>query len=221
MKLGPYYLNTIVTGDARELAQAIPDESVDLIFTDPVYDRIEDYRWLGYMAERVLTADGTLLTFYGTQYKFDLMTAVCESGLEYKWDYMNCYITKIPIRYVGRVGIKTVPLLHFGKGRSRPLHLIDDYQQIRSFDVVEKGHGRWNKSTANVTRYLMTFTRQTSVVVDFFTGGGTVPAVCKMLGRNYLAFEIDPDTAEKARARVANTQPPLFVPEHTQLEIDL
>ena len=37
--LGPYDLNTIITGDARELAKAIPDESVDLIFTDPVYDR--------------------------------------------------------------------------------------------------------------------------------------------------------------------------------------
>lgn len=52
-QLGPYLLgpndtpeNGIYTGDARELAKAIPDESVDLIFTDPVYDRIEDYRWL-------------------------------------------------------------------------------------------------------------------------------------------------------------------------------
>ena len=39
MKLGPYLLgpndtpeNGIYTGDARELAKAIPDESVDLIF---------------------------------------------------------------------------------------------------------------------------------------------------------------------------------------------
>jgi len=33
MKLGPYDLNTIVTGDARILAKDIPDESVDIIFT--------------------------------------------------------------------------------------------------------------------------------------------------------------------------------------------
>jgi DNA modification methylase len=50
MTLGPYKLGFnsdenvgIYTGDARELSRAIPDESVDLIFTDPVYDRIEDY----------------------------------------------------------------------------------------------------------------------------------------------------------------------------------
>jgi hypothetical protein len=33
----------------------------------------------------------------------------------------------------------------------------------------------------------------------------------------YLAFEIDPSTAEMARERVRNTQPPLFVPEAEQL----
>jgi DNA modification methylase len=36
-----------------------------------------------------------------------------------------------------------------------------------------------------------------------------VPAVCKMLGRTFLASEIDPATAERARERLANTQPPL------------
>jgi DNA modification methylase len=35
--LGPYELNTIMTGDARELAKAIPDESVDLLVEDPPY----------------------------------------------------------------------------------------------------------------------------------------------------------------------------------------
>ena len=37
MKLGPYELDTIVTGDARELAAALPDESVDLVLTDPPF----------------------------------------------------------------------------------------------------------------------------------------------------------------------------------------
>jgi len=40
-----------------------------------------------------------------------------------------------------------------------------------------------------------------------------------MLGRNYIAFEIDPATADLARERVRNTQPPLFVPEPEQMEM--
>ena len=60
MQLGPYRLgpndtpeNGIYCGDARELAQAIPDESVYLVFTDPVYNRVDDYRWLAETGARV------------------------------------------------------------------------------------------------------------------------------------------------------------------------
>lgn len=35
--LGPYLLNSIVTGDARELAKKLPDGSIDLIVMDPPY----------------------------------------------------------------------------------------------------------------------------------------------------------------------------------------
>ena len=65
--LGPYLLGPndvnqgIYTGDARELARAIPDESVDLIFTDPVYQNIDDYRWLAETAARVLKPDSACL----------------------------------------------------------------------------------------------------------------------------------------------------------------
>jgi len=42
-----------------------------------------------------------------------------------------------------------------------------------------------------------------------------------MLGRRYLAFEIDPDSAELARERVRNTQPPLFVPQPEQATLNM
>ena len=49
MKLGPFELGYndtnqgIYTGDARELCEEIPSESIDLIFTDPVYQNMDDY----------------------------------------------------------------------------------------------------------------------------------------------------------------------------------
>jgi DNA modification methylase len=68
-------------------------------------------------------------------------------------------------------------------------------------------------------RRLRAFTNKTYIIFDPFTGGGTVPAVCKMLQRRYLAFEIDPDTAELARERVRNTQPPLPLEMPTQEQL--
>ena len=57
------------------------------------------------------------------------------------------------------------------------------------------------------------------VIVDPLCGGGTTPAMCVQLRRHYLAFEIDPEVAGRARERVRNTQPPLFVMEPEQLEM--
>lgn len=72
-----------------------------------------------------------------------------------------------------------------------------------------KNGSNWGKPLGVAIRYIETFCMPSGITVDFFGGSGTVPAVCKMLNRNYLAFEIDPDTADLARQRVANTQPPL------------
>ena len=41
------------------------------------------------------------------------------------------------------------------------------------------------------------------LVVDPFCGGGTIPAACKVLGRGWLATEIDRNTALVARKRLA------------------
>jgi len=70
-------------------------------------------------------------------------------------------------------------------------------------------------------RMIEASTMPDSIVLDMFTGSGSLPAVCKQLGRQYLAFEIDPDTCDIARQRVRDTQPPLFVlePESEQLTL--
>jgi predicted methyltransferase len=68
--LGPYALNSIITGDARELAGAIPDNSVDLIFTDPPYlkEFLPLYEWLAETAERILKPGGWLFAYGATEH---------------------------------------------------------------------------------------------------------------------------------------------------------
>ena len=220
--LGPYLLgpNTrnqgIYTGDARELAKAIPDESVDLIFTDPVYDRIDDYRWLAETAKRVLKRDGAVLAFYGIGLLPDTVNALRSGGLKYRWNIPHLtpgasgYCDTGPSRYMGMLWMDKS-----GNSTLRP----------RLYDVVFTNGIQdwhiWRKNVYGLSLWVNSTTVPDSVVVDFFAGGGTVPAVCKQLGRRYLASEIDPDVAQRARERVRLTQPPLFVPEPEQLELGL
>lgn len=214
--LGPYPLNSIITGDARELAKAIPDESVDLIFTDPVYQNIDDYRWLAETAVRVLKPDSACLAWCGIGYLPETIQALQSGGLTYKWQLVAGRPIGFPSRFcMNKVFSNWQSLLWFEYGASQPIETISDL--VFSNDGGHMMfHRSWAKNINPFRHWLKRFTKRSAVILDPFCGGGTVPAVCKMLGRRYLAFEIDPATADIARKRVRETQPPLFVEQPTQ-----
>jgi len=228
--LGPYLLgpndtpeNGIYTGDARELAKAIPDESVDLIFTDPVYQNIDDYRWLAETAARVLKPDSACLA-WGNMGMMKEYLRIMNSGLTFRWPLtfklMRILNGRMAYHRIDFGFSHITPCLWFDKGSvklSRCIHADLDSQYMPK----DAGSHGWTKAMVPLLHWLPAFVQIDAVILDPFTGGGTVPAVCKMLGRHWLAFEIDPDTAERARERVRMTQPPLFVMEPEQLEFNI
>lgn len=217
--LGPYLLgpndtleNGIYTGDARDLAKVIPDESVDLIFTDPVYQNIDDYRWLAETGARVLKDGGSLLAWVTVLSQYDLKPLIGKRlGFCAPLTYVK--VGKTYAMFSRRLFVWTTPCLWFAKGKAVNSYMPDTVVSTQS----TVGTHKWNKNPEAVLTWLAAFA---GIVFDPFTGGGTVPAVCKMLGRQYLAFEIEPATAELARERVRNTQPPLFVEEPRQAEFE-
>ena len=60
--------NTVTHGDAWELLAELPSGSIDLIFTDPVYENIEDYGRLARVADRLLTPGGFLVAFQDSRF---------------------------------------------------------------------------------------------------------------------------------------------------------
>lgn len=218
--LGPNDENQgIYTGDARRLAQALPDESVDLIFTDPVYDQIEDYRWLAETAVRVLKPDSACLVWTATPLLSKIIKAM-EPPLLYAWQLIQ---RKFGPCYPGRMGITVYTIcLWFDKGRTKRKKAVSDFVQVvnaKDITGYNSGHA-WAKHEIPIYKWMEPLSGIGEIVFDPFTGGGTVRAVCKMLGRRWLAFEIEPETAELARERVRTMQPPLFVLEHEQLKME-
>ena len=214
-RLGPYELNTIVTGDARELAKAIPDESVDLILTDPPYPKeyLPLFEWLGHESSRMLKSDGFLITLTGQNY-FDVVFASLSRHLYFYWIGAMKHHEGMAYRFHPKhIMSSWKPTLWFTKSTPRSHPYVFDL----IYNPRDKRFHKWGQGTAWFSYYISKLTTVESVLFDPFCGGGTVPTVCKMLGRNYLAFEIDPATAELARERVRLTQPPLFVPETEQL----
>jgi DNA modification methylase len=216
-KLGPYELNKIYTGDAKILAKEIPDESVDLIFTDPVYDRIEDYEWLAKTAMRILKQDSALLTFCGIGYLPETLNALIAGGLHYKWQMIGYITNEVKHRHAPPGKCLYTSLLWFEKGNSKRCQFMLDVRAIAAHTSSSNHH--WSKPPLIPWYYLNGMSNTYDLVLDPFTGSGTIPAVCKALNRNYVAFEINPETAELARQQVTQTQPPLpiEIPEQIAL----
>ncbi|HUV93905.1 MAG TPA: DNA methyltransferase [Anaerolineae bacterium] len=210
--LGPYALGPggecegIYIGDARELAKAIPDESVDLIFTDPPYMReyLPLYGWLGDAAARILKPDGFLLAYAGIFHKQAIMEFLGRS-LDYFWDFV-AYGRNGPgsMVWARKVVSKAKSILTYTKPGQTPrprcsvLGVWVGSGQDKRFHV-------WGQDESTARYYIDCFSHVGDVLVDPFCGGGTAPAMCKVLRRKCLAFEIEPDVGLSARERVRAT----------------
>lgn len=214
--LGPYALGPnetewqgIYTGDARVLAKYIPDESVDLVLTDPVYEDASQYQWLTELAARVLKQDRALLAFIGIGYMPQTVIAMEGRGLSYRWRFIARPV--YAKEFHGRLCVMTQECLWYQKGTSKPRQTIFDFDYSTNKGAYQFGGSNWGKSEDILTRYIETFSAPGGVVLDPFGGSGSTAAVCKKLGRKYLSFEVLQTSAERARFRVRNTQTPLLV----------
>lgn len=219
MKLGFYNLDQIYTGDARELAKSIPDQSVDLIFTDPPYLRefIPLYGWVAREAARVLKLGGFACVYAGTYWKFEVMKQL-DTGLDYFFDMILLNGGNSPYMWQRHVISRHKSILVYMRKGENSI----PRSNVLSFWTgggEDKRYHIWGQDESSARYYIDCFSKPGDVVFDPFTGGGITCAVCKILDRRFLGFEIDPESAEIARARVENTLPPLFVPELQQIKL--
>lgn len=225
MNLGPYKLGPIPTpdmgiyvGDCRDLSAEIPDNSVDLIFTDPVYESEWQYHWLAETSARILKPDGILLTWQ-TVGRLPETFAQMIPTLTYRWTLIE---HKHGPCHPGLTGISTyTPCVWFDKSgtskRKRAIADTADMSYGSEWGNVRNDHP-WAKSPKTTRKWLTAFSDPEDIIFDPFCGGGTVPAICKQTRRNWLGFEISPDYASMAQRYVTLTQPALFqtTPTHAQ-----
>src|SRR5258708_4468140 len=214
------YLNQIVTGDARELAKDIPDNSIDLIFTDPPYvkEQMHLYGWLSEEAARVLKPDGFLMAYIRTYWKFEAMKLL-STHLTYYWDCISEHKGDNPLMWCTWARSRYKSILVFSKHQK---HLPRrQYFDLWNGGKQDKRFHIWGQDAQTAQYYIDCFSGLVDIIWDPFCGGGTVPAVCKQIRRDFIAFEIDPDTADIARKRLETVQPLLMPEEMEQLSLEV
>jgi 16S rRNA G966 N2-methylase RsmD len=187
-------------GDFRKIGDKIPDASVDLIFTDPPYDRkaIELFDGLGEFAARVLRPGGSLIAYVGHIQLPDAL-ADLSAHLRYWWT-CGCFHSEAKARMT-EYGIVAgwKPIVWFVK------ETRGDKQTFIT-DVVtgarEKSHHDWQQAVSEASYFIDLLTQPDDLVVDPFCGGGTTPVACIQSGRKWASFEIDEANFSNASSRI-------------------
>jgi len=193
----------LICGDAMELA---PDKigagTVDLIFTDPPYEKKYHYlyEWLAQEAARALKPEGFLITYAGPYWKHQVMMTLGEY-LDYFYDFILMHRGNTSILWPRRIITGYKSLLCYTQKGSKALPVTNVLGKYDGTGGDKRFH-RWGQEANTARYYISVFSKEGDFVVDYFIGGGTFGEVCKGLNRNFIGFEKDKETFKTARARV-------------------
>lgn len=179
--------DNLVIGDFCEVGDGIPDNSVDLIFTDPPYAQVDLYVALAELAVRVLKPGGLCLAYSGQVYLPEILLEM--SG------YLD-YIWTAAIRHTG------------GETRFRNLHIRCGWKPVLMFakpplipwwewftDIASGGKDKrfhkWQQAEAEAAHYITALCPPGGMVLDPMCGSGTTLVAAKRLGFRYFGVDLE------------------------------
>jgi DNA modification methylase len=238
--------NGIYIGDTEILARALPGKSTDIVFTSPPYNTgmayetynddldMQDYQrfqqaWLE-EAFRVTISGGKMYAIVGDNILWNFRSLAEKAGWIFHQILVWCKPNLVGSGRITRDwNMLTEWGLLFHKDKRTAMQAgalgINTHNWIISASAQSNFHGHKRKvhpaqmPLAVAHAWLSRTPGQ--IVYDPFMGSGTTAMAAKILGKRYIGFEIGPATAQLARDRVANTQPPLFTLQPEQRGFDL
>lgn len=228
------FLNKIVLGDCYQLIKQLPDNSVDLIVTDPPY-----------LIENTKAGGGSRLSQSIQKMNDQLANGVLTDGIDekileeyirvmktpniYIWCnhkqipmYIDFFVNKNKCNFDILIWVKTnaTPLfnnkyltdkeycLYFRKGAYCNPQSYEDAKTVFSKPINVSDKDKFLHPTCKPIDIIKTIIRNSShendVVLDTFIGSGTTAVACKELKRRFIGFEIDEKWHRIANDRLEN-----------------
>jgi hypothetical protein len=192
-------------GDFSKVLDDIPDNSIDLILTDPPYPHqyIDEWTKLGEFAQKKLKDGGFLIAYSGHMYLPEVINNVLKSGINWYW--LGSCLHGVPgtgkVAQVFEVNMfaKHKPILFFQKGKKQKQ---DNWtEDVFVSEVENKDFHTWGQSVPIFDKLIKVF--QPEIVVDPFMGGGTTAIACMMNGVKCIGADNDEIAYNTSKKRIS------------------
>ena len=186
------------------MGEDIPCQSVDLIFTDPIYSEKWMYSWLADFAQRVLKPGKAVLVWSNGKWHRENTNWLEEAGLKYRYDFTSIHHAGgSPMN--GKIISKTNRVIWLDNdGESKLNGYVPDGHLSKPWHGPKEF--KWTKNPRLTNLLICAFSDVGGIVIDPFCGGGTIPSMCKQTNRKYIAFEIEPERVALSQRRLETTQ---------------
>lgn len=193
----------LILGDCLEKMKEIPDDSVDMVLTDPPYDSESTPSVLKMITEceRILKFGGNLIFLCGHHQLFEI--------IKYKTSLRQWWIGWFNHNRSNRI---------FGKNlitRGKPFIWFNKKKRLKTsrvpFDTISlpkecwsKKFHRWGQPVEFFEHFVEFLSEKGDVVLDPFLGSGSTAVACKNLGREFIGIEKDKNYFNIAKERITS-----------------
>ena len=203
------FIDKVICGDCLEVMKDIPDNSVDLVLTDPPYNYKQDFgvckdSWT--QEEYELFLNDIIKQCHCITKKEIVM--FCGTGNLYRYPepsmIMMWYKPNASHRAGRVIHNKFEPILVYSAQHNIFCDVITCMAKTKNLVHPTE------KPISIISKLLNDFTKPNDIVLDPFLGSGTTAVACKQLNRHFIGIEINPDYCKIAKERLMGVPDSLF-----------
>ena len=207
-------VDIIYNEDCLQGMKRLPDNSIDLVLTDPPYG-VRQEKWdnkehfisnISVWLDECLRVSSTVIWFCA-----GIMIPYILRGREDIFHRLLIWNKPIGTQYAGamhsNIWYSMEPILVFGSPPKTNKNKRYGYSVLNTRTIAFKEYGHPTTKPLSLIRELIYFySNKGDIVLDPFLGSGTTAVACKQLNRYYIGFEISKEYCEIAKKRLTNIQ---------------